>query len=178
MTCRKLTLMLATAGCIGVLAIPVAGEGWDYIWDHPCADDPENDQTCYLPPKDHICWCKGEWDEADHWTSTPDGWPDDSSDNVRINHSNTGYCSNGDPCLDNDDCDGDCDYYEDHMRLELVTETIAGLTIRTAGLFETGNSLEIRFEGGDTLTMNGLSLEADNGPIVLTMTGSAAIETQ
>jgi hypothetical protein len=146
----NLKLLLAAAGCVGMLALPAAAEHWDFTWDHPCADDPENEQTCKAPAGTP-CWCEGVWDEADHWVQA--GWPDESTDIVRINHSNTGYCSNGDPCLDDDDCTGDCDYYEDHLRLELVTETIASLTITTAGTFESGNSLEIRFEGSGTLTL-------------------------
>ena len=100
------------------------------------------------------------------------------TDNVEIKHSNTGYCSNGDPCSEDGDCSGSCDDYELRLELELVNEDIASLDIVTKNTNASDDSLTIKFEGSGTLTMYGLKLDASNGPLELRMSGSAAVETQ
>jgi hypothetical protein len=149
-------------GGIGFGTTPVAAEHWDYIWDHPCSDDPGSTLVCaskgqqqflvfgYVPEE---CWCVGEWDNTDHWVSNPDGYPSEVTDIVRISHSNIGYCDGGD--RDGDPCSADaqcppnpgapCENKEEYLKLDVVTEAIHSLELRTTPTDANQDKLEIRF---------------------------------
>lgn len=209
--CRKLTLMLAVGACIGLLAAPAMAQPAtppDYVWDHPCADDPVGTQTCDSgQTESEFCWCQGEWNEEDHWASDPDGYPDQSTDAAAIHHSNTGYCdggtNDGDPCSENGDCSGGtCDNYEDHLKIDMVTETINSLEILVDDTNATDDALDVRFnnigvcDGGThhgdpcdcttdcprgtcvksnkTLNVGDLYLDADNGPLTIKVIDTVA----
>ena len=136
------------------------------------------------------CWCEGDWADAGYWQYLgndcgPDcpadsSWPADSDDHAVIEASNTySFCvdgpKDGDVCSSTSECLplGTCQE-ETELRINLSTETIGYLLIRTANEVVGDETLKIRLLGdgagsAEVLETTVLELDATNGTLTLSV---------
>lgn len=150
-------------------------ENYSHWWDHPCDTPPDYGLTCLGGGGGESldeCYCDADWSDADNWTGT--GYPDDTNDNPRIYHSNTGHCNggsyDGDPCSTSGDCPGGtCDDVEESLHIRLSENlTTSVLSIDTSSTGATTDALDLALysnTGSKTLTVDALHLDATNGAI-------------
>jgi hypothetical protein len=131
------------------------GEHYSHWWDHPCNSPPDYGLVCNegggesFGPGLGQCWCQAQWSDADNWTGT--GYPDDTDDNPRIQHSNTGHCdggtNDGDPCSESGDCpSGTCDNIETQLLIQFTENlTTHPLHIDTLSSAASTDSLNVKF---------------------------------
>jgi len=148
MRVRNLKTTMLGVLCAGAVALGGGREGYDYWWNHPC---PPLDCDLMEPP---FCWCEADWDDEDNWHGIT--YPHEPDDSSIIKHSNTGL--------------------EDYLKVNLSTETIWSLKIRTKAT-PGSDKLSITFADTGTLTLSGLSLDATYGPIKVKVTDTATLKT-
>jgi len=176
MRVRNLKTTVLGVLCAGAVAVGGGREYYDHFWDHPC---PPLDCDPWIEPP--VCWCEADWDDEDNWGGID--YPHESDDLALIEHSNTGYChwgiNHGNPCSEHDDCLlGQCENIESFVKVNLSTETIWYLTLRTKSTTASDDKLSIKFTDTGTLTLNGtLKLDAEDGPITVSVTDTATLKT-
>ncbi len=174
---------------IGLMAVggmaAIAGTAYAVVtfdWDHPCTAET---LECIGEPPIQICWCEAGWSVAGNWTGGLGPYPDGTSDNAFIDHSNTGTCDggvdDGEPCSVDGDCQGrdnTCEKIETYLDMELTESlSIHKLYLTTISTTAQTDHLVIRLNGAYTLTPTEVNLDASNGELSLSAAYGAGLQT-
>lgn len=164
---------------VALMALPAhAVIGCSWYHPCPCSDRDSSNPDWVCGKNGNNCRCETDWNTSSNWvcTSSP---PDATNEIATIGLSNHGCCSTfSNQCYEDSDCSGPlnvCEDEEHYLEIDLPTVSIFGLKIRTADVVS-NDALTVKFTGG-TVTANWITFDATDGPLQVSVLGTAALKT-